>query len=184
MGLVLQDLSQGLSMTQQKKVMGLAAAKFRHAIRQRPDFHRAAYNLGTVYYAHAAAQGHHQVIACLRCHCLNTIVLPCDHVDKSFVKLLAVSKVRDVLTKHPEQWPSKNGPTQMLDASVQSLFQMAAQYVCLAFALEPFKEVYQRSLDVVRAQLPLPFLRSGYLLSVRPDTIGKVQVMRMPLFTK
>ena len=64
----------------------------------------------------------------------------------------------------------------MLDSSVQALFQMAAQYVCLAFALEPFKEVYQRSLSVVRSQLPLPFLRSGYLMLVRPDSIGTIQV--------
>eukprot|EP00951_Prasinocladus_malaysianus_P037745 scaffold407874_cov23-Prasinocladus_malaysianus.AAC.1 len=48
-------------MDEQKKLMGWAAAKFRRAIRQRPDFHRAAYNLGTVFYAHAAALGHHQV---------------------------------------------------------------------------------------------------------------------------
>mmetsp|Transcript_40188 Transcript_40188/g.113797 ORF Transcript_40188/g.113797 Transcript_40188/m.113797 type:complete len:590 (-) Transcript_40188:103-1872(-) len=73
------------------------------------------------------------------------------------------------------QWPSSDGPLQMPDSSVQSLFQMAAQYVCLAFAMEPFKEVYQRSLSVVRSQLPLPFLRSGHLMLALPDTVGTIQ---------
>ena len=133
LGLVLQDLAQGLAPERHREVMGWAAAKFRRALRQRPDFHRAAYNLGTVYYANAAALGHHQ-------------------------------------------WPSaREGPAQAMDPLVQSLFQRAAQYVCLAFALEPFKEVYRRSLAVVRAQLPLPFLRSGYLLAVRPDSAGKAK---------
>jgi tetratricopeptide (TPR) repeat protein len=60
LGLVLQDLAQGLAPHRHRDVMGFAAAKFRRALRQRPDFHRAAYNLGTVYYANAAALGHHQ----------------------------------------------------------------------------------------------------------------------------
>uniref|UniRef100_A0A061SBL9 PH domain-containing protein n=1 Tax=Tetraselmis sp. GSL018 TaxID=582737 RepID=A0A061SBL9_9CHLO len=132
LGLVLQDLAQGLPGREQRQLMAWAAAKFRRAIRQRPDFHRAAYNLGTVYYSHAAALGHHQ-------------------------------------------WPTKDGHSQTVDGAVQTLFQMAAQYVCLAFALEPYKEVYQRSLSVVRAQLPLPYLRTGYLLTIRPDTAGRVQ---------
>jgi len=125
LGLVLQDLSLGLPLPQRQKLMGWAAEKFRRAMRLRPDFHRSAYNLGTVYYAHAAALGHHQ-------------------------------------------WPGTEGAPSSTEGSVDALFQMAAQYVCLAFALEPYKEVYQSSYAVVRAQLPLPYLRSGYLRKMAP----------------
>lgn len=49
------------------------------------------------------------------------------------------------------------------EAVAQQLFGLAAQYILLAHALQPGKEVYQKSLNVIKPLLPLPFLRSGLL---------------------
>ena len=54
-GLVLQELSKLRPAEERATWVGAAVAKFRRAIRQQPDFDRACYNLGTVYYAHAGA---------------------------------------------------------------------------------------------------------------------------------
>lgn len=50
-GLVLQELSALRPAEERRCLVDAAAAKFRRAIRQRPEFDRACYNLGTVYYA-------------------------------------------------------------------------------------------------------------------------------------
>lgn len=44
---------------------------------------------------------------------------------------------------------------------MRGLLSAAAQYIALAHALQPAKEVYRKSLPVVRHMLPLPFLRAG-----------------------
>jgi hypothetical protein len=49
------------------------------------------------------------------------------------------------------------------DAALRALYAAAGQYICLAHALRPQREVYRRSLGIVRQMLPLPFLRAGYL---------------------
>lgn len=54
-GLVLQELSGVRPPAERSFLVMHAVAKFRHAIRLRPEFDRACYNLGTVYYAHAVA---------------------------------------------------------------------------------------------------------------------------------
>ena len=54
----------------------------------------------------------------------------------------------------------------------ERLFRLAAQYIVLAFALQPGKEVYRRSLGVVRELLPRPALRCGTLLAAEPATAG------------
>jgi hypothetical protein len=121
--------------------MNWAAAKFRGAMRQRPDFHRAVYNLGTVYYAHASTLGQQQ---------------------------------------QQQQQSGVEDRNDGAEGGVEAMFQMAAQYVCLAFALEPYKEVYQRSYAVVARQLPLPYLRAGYLLKMAPRSSSNIQVPLPP----
>jgi hypothetical protein len=57
---------------------------------------------------------------------------------------------------------------------VRTLLAGAAQYICLAHALQPSKDIYRKSLAVVRQMLPLPFLRAGYLTAPRARSIGSV----------
>jgi hypothetical protein len=63
---------------------------------------------------------------------------------------------------------------QAKDISVRTLLAVAAQYICLAHALQPSKEIYRKSLGVVRQMLPLPFLRAGFLTAPRSRSIGTV----------
>lgn len=48
----------------------------------------------------------------------------------------------------------------------------AARYISLAYAMQPGKQVYADSLSAVQRLLPLPWLRSGPLLAVHPQTAG------------
>ncbi len=52
-GLVLQELTGLRPGSERAFLVGAATAKFRRAIRLRPEFDRACYNLGTVFYSHA-----------------------------------------------------------------------------------------------------------------------------------
>ncbi len=63
---------------------------------------------------------------------------------------------------------------QARDAVVRGLLSTSAQYICLAHALQPHKDVYRKSLSVVRHMLPLPFLRAGYLTAPLKRTLGGV----------
>lgn len=54
-GLVLQELSTMRTPSERVLLVHQSVAKFRRAIRLRPEFDRACYNLGTVYYAHACS---------------------------------------------------------------------------------------------------------------------------------
>ena len=54
-GLVLQELTALRPPSERAYLVDAAVSKFRRAIRLRPDFDRACYNLGTVCYAHASA---------------------------------------------------------------------------------------------------------------------------------
>jgi len=53
---------------------------------------------------------------------------------------------------------------------VQQLFALAAQYILLAHTLQPGKEVYRKSLQVIKPLLPLPHLRSSFLAAAVPCT--------------
>jgi hypothetical protein len=53
---------------------------------------------------------------------------------------------------------------------VQSTFAHAAQYIALAYAMQPGKQVYSDSLAAVQRLLPLPHLRVGPLLAAHPDS--------------
>jgi hypothetical protein len=55
-GLVLQELATMQSPADQATLVQQSIQRFRQAIRLRPDFDRACYNLGTVFYAHACSQ--------------------------------------------------------------------------------------------------------------------------------
>ena len=54
-GLVLQELAGGRAAAERGPLVAASTAKFRRAIRLRPEFDRACYNLGTVFYSHAVA---------------------------------------------------------------------------------------------------------------------------------
>lgn len=58
------------------------------------------------------------------------------------------------------------------ERAIQATFAHAAQYIVLAYAMHPGKQVYADSLAAVQRLLPLPHLRSGPLLAVRPGTEG------------
>ncbi|KAG2490140.1 hypothetical protein HYH03_011445 [Edaphochlamys debaryana] len=58
------------------------------------------------------------------------------------------------------------------ETRVRSLFTAAAQYICLAAALQPSRDIYRRSLAVVKPMLPLPFLRAGYLTAPLEAGLG------------
>ncbi len=58
------------------------------------------------------------------------------------------------------------------ERAIQATFAHAAQYIVLAYAMQPGKRVYADSLAAVQRLLPLPFLRSGPLLAVHPGTEG------------
>lgn len=55
------------------------------------------------------------------------------------------------------------------EAVAQQLFGLAAQYILLAHALQPSKEVYKKSLHVIKPLLPLPHLRAGLLTAMKPQ---------------
>lgn len=130
-GLVLQELSaDARDWRSRDALVRHAMAKFRLAIRARPDFDRGCYNLGTVFYTFACAVQSEQ--------------------------------------GQPRDAPSRAGR----DAAARALFATAAQYIALAAALQPGKEIYRKSLSVVRQMLPLPFLRAGYLSAPLRRSLG------------
>ena len=55
-GLVLQELATLQPPAEQAALVKHSILRFRQAIRLRPDFDRACYNLGTVFYAFACSQ--------------------------------------------------------------------------------------------------------------------------------
>lgn len=142
-----QELSGDASDPTAKDALVQAAlAKFRGAIRLQPDFDRGAYNLGTTYYTYASSlQGHY---ASQR------------------------SNVTSAVASSSDPAAEQQRTTQ--DAVVNGYFAIAAQYICLAHALQPQKDVYRKSLSIVKQMLALPFLRVGYLLAPAADTIGTI----------
>lgn len=139
-GLVLQELfAFAATPAARKELVPHAIEKFRHILRQRPDFDRGCYNLGTVFYA--CAQALQREVA--QEYKAPGAVLPADSRQR-------VGR----------------------EAAVRNLFTIAAQYICLAYALQPHREVYRRSLSLVKTFLPLPFLRAGPLIAPAPSPLG------------
>ena len=55
---MLQELATTRPPAERPRLVRHSVAKFRRAMRQRPEFDRACYNLGTVFYAHACQLQH------------------------------------------------------------------------------------------------------------------------------
>lgn len=135
-GLVLQELSTMRTPSERVLLVQQSVAKFRRAIRLRPEFDRACYNLGTVYYAHAC------------------------------------SLQNEVQNPQANQEPSGSQPVS--EAALRRTFSLAAQYILLSYVLQPAKDVYSKSLQVIKQLLPLPHLRAGQLLAIAPDSLDSV----------
>ena len=67
-----------------------------------------------------------------------------------------------------EAAPAGSEPTS--EAVLRRTFALAAQYILLSYVLQPSKDVYSKSLQVIKQLLPLPHLRAGRLLAVSPET--------------
>ena len=63
---------------------------------------------------------------------------------------------------------------QLSEAALRRTFALAAQYILLSYVLQPAKEVYSKSLQVIKQLLPLPHLRAGQLLAVAPASLDAV----------
>lgn len=135
-GLVLTDLAALRPPGERATYAAHAVAKFRRAVRLRPDFERAVYNLGTVAYAQACTAQE---------------------------ELLAAAECGGGGAAHVAA-----------ERAVKAAFAHAAQYIALAYALQPDKPggPYRDSLAAVQRLLPLPHLRAGPLRCVAPETAG------------
>ncbi|KAK9826480.1 hypothetical protein WJX81_003553 [Elliptochloris bilobata] len=136
-GLVLSELAGMRPPGERGYLAAHSIAKFRRAIRLRPEFDRACYNLGTVVYAHAGA-----------------LAAP------------------GALSPQLSQDPGAAAAAAADEEASERMFRLAAQYIVLAFALQPGKEVYRRSLGVVSELLPRPALCAGALLAADPASAG------------
>ncbi len=72
------------------------------------------------------------------------------------------------------QEPTVSGTEQVSEAVLRRTFSLAAQYILLSYVLQPAKDVYSKSLQVIKQLLPLPHLRAGRLLAVAPDSLDSV----------
>lgn len=57
--------------------------------------------------------------------------------------------------------PSSTSSPPQAEQAVRATFAHSAQYIALAFVLQPTKGVYCDSMAAVQRLLPLPYLRSG-----------------------
>ncbi|EFN55727.1 hypothetical protein CHLNCDRAFT_134051 [Chlorella variabilis] len=182
LGLVLQDLSSLRPAAERAAYLRHSLHKFRRAIRLRPDFDRACYNLGGagVGGSWAAAQ---PLPAC-------TVLY--SHACSLQEELLASQEAAEAAAGGGGQRGGSSmgmGSPVMAAAAaaaaaagssgrgaaeraIQATFGHAAQYIALAYAMQPDKQVYGDSLAAVQRLLPLPYLRAGPLLAAHPDTAG------------
>lgn len=72
------------------------------------------------------------------------------------------------------QEPPASGGEAVSEAVLRRTFSLAAQYILLSYVLQPAKEVYSKSLQVIKQLLPLPHLRAGRLLAIAPDSLDSV----------
>ena len=155
-GLVLQELSADApDWRARDALVRHAASKFRLAIRGRPDFDRGCYNLGTVFYTFACAvQSEGQARG------------------GGGGNGNGNGGAGAGGGSTPQRGGGGAGGGAARAAAARALFGTAAQYIALAAALQPAKEIYRKSLAVVRPMLPLPFLRAGHLSAPRPRGLG------------
>ena len=133
-----------LSPTAEEKNARLLASVglFREALRRDPTFHRAAYNLGTVFYA------------------LSELAQRARAVDDA-------STVEDAAAANAAVAASSGRGPRAVAVSAEELQTAAAMYICCARAAAP-EPVYASSLRLVRHTLPLPALAAGSLLASPP----------------
>jgi len=129
-----------------ERLVRAATEKFRSALRVRPDFDRAAYNLGTTLYTHASA----------------------------LQAQLEASRPGPLAAALSPRSPGAARARAGHEAAARAAFATAAQYIALAAAAQPQRDVYRKSLAIVRPLLALPFLRAGPLLAAATDTIGTI----------
>ncbi len=67
-----------------------------------------------------------------------------------------------------------SGSEQVSEGTLRRTFSLAAQYILLSYVLQPAKDVYSKSLQVIKQLLPLPHLRAGQLLAIAPDSLDSV----------
>jgi hypothetical protein len=160
-GLCLQSLSSLRPPAERPAYLHHSLSKFRRAIRLRPDFDRACYNMGTVLYAHA-------------CALQEALLASQEQAEAAQLTAVASGSGRQGSLPLSSPTAGARGGGQQLAAerAIQSTFAHAAQYISLAYAMQPGKQVYADSLSAVQRLLPLPWLRSGPLLAVHPQTAG------------
>lgn len=110
-----------------------------------PAFDRACYNLGTVLYADACARQE---------------------------ALLAGSGAQQQQQggEVPRPPPAAGGAAaREAERTVRSAFAHSAQYIALAYCLQPGRQVYRDSLSAVQRLLPLPALRASALAVLDPS---------------
>lgn len=120
--------------------------------------HAACYNLGTVLYSHA-------------CTLQEELLAGQEQQEAAAAAGAARSSSLGVGSPLAGE-ASGHGGRGAAERAVQATFAYAAQYIALAYAMQPSKQVYVDSLLAVQRLLPLPHLRAGPLLAVHPDGEG------------
>ncbi|KAL4436939.1 hypothetical protein ABPG75_004078 [Micractinium tetrahymenae] len=164
-GLVLQDLSAMRPAAERGGYLRHSLSKFRRALRLRPDFDRAVYNLGTVLYSHACSLQEALLASQEAAEAAGTAGTARRGGGSAPGTPLAAAAAAAA-------GGGGGGEQAASERAIQATFAHAAQYIVLAYAMQPGKQVYADSLAAVQRLLPLPYLRSGALLAVRPGTEG------------
>lgn len=120
---------------------------------------QACYNLGTVLYGHA-------------CSLQEALLAGQEAAEAAALAALAArSRAGMPQTPRTPRTPRSTAAVAR-ERAIAATFAHAAQYIALAAAQQPGKQVYSDSLAAVQRLLPLPFLRAGPLMAVHPDTAG------------
>eukprot|EP00210_Caulerpa_lentillifera_P000187 g182.t1 len=146
-GLVLQEVSNYETNLHKKLELAVHAIdKFRRAIRLRLDFDHGCYNMGTIFYTHA----------------IN--LKEAEASEYTTEDGQYISPLRELI-----------GNESQFEDVTESMMQSAAQYICLAAAIESTNKVYRGSVSIVKHNLPRPYLRAGHLVVARYSTLEQVR---------
>jgi hypothetical protein len=133
------DHPSSLSLIEQINHLKLAAASFRDAVRSDTSFHRACYNLGTVWHSFAS------VIA----------DIPSDSAERDQSSELAANEAASIAAAFPSTTRAS-----ALDNAIQNCRSLSAAYIALACAINTASKpaVYTRSLKLVHRYLANEYL--------------------------
>lgn len=146
-GLVLQEVSNYETDVHRKLELAVDAIdKFRRAIRLRLHFDHGCYNMGTIFYTHA-----------------------------STLKDAEVSEYTTEDGQYIAPLRQLIGNENQFEDPIESMMRSAAQYICLAAAIESGNKVYGGSVSIVKHNLPRPYLRAGYLIVAQYSTLAQVR---------